>query len=391
MPRKPIAVIAADTHLAPRIWARRPDINGDAYFGFSQAVDVCVKYQLPLILPGDVFDKMRPDPYTIWFTKTQLERLSSVGLPMWFIQGQHELDRQMPWLLSISQNVHSFHWVHKKNFRINGIEFFGLDWTPADIVQDELACIPHGTDVLIAHQVWGGFMGNYNKHECQFSDVPHVALIVTGDYHRLVFMPTTNNNNAPCRVLSPGPLCMQSIDEDPNKFVHLLYDDLTIDHVPIKTRNVYRIALRTVEDLNDVLVSTDFGEALQAQADVPPDIAKNLIHITYKDDIPEAYGRIVSAVGNRAHLFIVANKSKAMDMTIAPEYRDLLTTDVETSLALVVNKESRTYSDILTLLRSQDTANTLKELRDNFVNNLKAKTNEESGKTVKRQVLCAVG
>jgi hypothetical protein len=337
----PIAALSADLHQAPRAWAKHPGLAGDSYYGLQQIVDYCTTQELDAVLAGDLFDKTRPDPMTIFHMRTQLDRMERQNLAVHYIQGQHELDREHPWLNSVSW------WPehqHKKLFQVAGINFWGLDWTPADQVKDEFDKIPVGTDVLVAHQVWRDLMGpRIGESECAFADVPRARMILTGDFHRHLTLETINKDTARTLVLSPGPVCMQSIDEDPAKKFFVLCDDMTVYSVPLKTRQCFRFTINCKEEL-EVFLTGNVEHAVTPQAGVPDNIAKNIVHIVYQEDIPEVYSRITSAIGNNAHLFLVPIRQKQEVVTIETERRRALADGgMEACLELITDKDSQLY------------------------------------------------
>lgn len=361
--RRPLCVLTADTHLAQRAWARRPDLCGDSYYGFEQVVDYCVQAHLPLVLAGDVFDKTRPDPNTIWVTRQQLERMRVRNLPVWYIQGQHELDRNMPWLKSVlGWTSH----INKTTLDLNGITLYGLDWTPPDVVRAEFDLIPADTNVLVAHQVWKGFMGNFNKHECDFDDVPHVQLIATGDYHRTLTLRARNKSGDSCAVLSPGPPAMQSIDEHPEKCFFVLNDDLSLERIPLRARNMYRFVIGSEADLEKFLDEDHLQLALTPQDGVPENISKNILQVVYQNDVPEAYQRITAVIGQRAHLFMTAVRNRPEVMNIEKEARLAAVSGLEGNLELLVQKDTPLYRDVMTMLCSRDPATQIMAMREAF-------------------------
>lgn len=363
-----IVAITADLHLAQRAWTRHPGLEGDSYYGLQQIVDYCLKNELELIMAGDVFDKTRPDPGTIWHTRKQLERMHDKYLGVYAIQGQHELDRKAPWLLSLSSWTKH---IHRQQILIgDNIKCYGLDWTPADLVQQEFAAIPKDTNILIAHQVWRDLMGpRIGDAECSFADVPNVEMIVTGDYHRHLKMKSHNRDCRAIDILSPGPVCMQSIDEDPRKYFFLLTDELRVHSVELRTRQCFRFIINTKEEL-EIFLANNVSAACSPQLQVPEAIAKNIIHIKYLDNIPEAYGRIVSAIGNKAHVFLVPIRHQPMEVTIDIEKRRALADGgLEACLELVTPRDGPLYSSVMSLLQSKNPQESLEALREAFDKN----------------------
>jgi hypothetical protein len=363
--REPIAVVTSDTHLSPRAWLKHPGICGDSYYSFAQITDYCIRHELPLILAGDVFDKQRPDPTTVYETNKQLNTLAAANLSVLFVQGQHELDRALPWLNAI--NLSPIH-IDRRSYVLDGINLYGIDWQPGDVIGGILDAVPENTDVVIAHQVWKDLMGNRSGDcECRFCDVPHARMLITGDFHSHLLLACTNKQANPMTVLSPGPICMQSIDEDPNKEFFVLYDDLSVDNIKLKTRNCYRFVINTEEEL-EIFLLGNLSMICTPQLDVPSNIAKNMVNITYSDDIPEVYKRLTVGIGNSAHLFLAPLRVNKEEVSVEVEARRKLADGgMEACLELITPKEGKIYKDVLSLLRSTDPRTQLEEMHQRFL------------------------
>ncbi len=284
-----------------------------------------------------------------------------------YIQGQHELDREHPWLTSVSRWPQH---VHRKQFSLGPIVAYGIDWTPADTVQSEFEQIPEGTQLLIAHQVWRDLMGpRIGESECQFADVPVVPMVLTGDFHRHLVLNLKNKDGQPLTVLSPGPLCMQSIDEDPRKQFFVIHDDMSIISIPLRVRQCFRFEIKTKDDL-EIFLTGNVAQVVTPQDDVPEHIAKNIVHITYQDDIPEVFARINNAIGTQAHLFLVPVKPKQEIVTIETERRRALADGgLEACLELLVERDKRLYNDTMSLLQCLNPSEQLKTMHALFVQN----------------------
>ena len=291
---QPLVVVSSDNHNEPCAWTGRPELSGDSYFAFQQTIDYCVAADLPLILAGDVFDKPYPDAYSTWFVVEQLDRVKRGVV---FIQGQHELSRSKPWLSLSFATTH----LHKGMFTLGGLNFYGLDFLPAAELKQELALIPAGTDVLVAHQVWLERMGALASPEAAFVDVPKVRCIITGDFHGHCQDNFAGKDGQNILVVSPGSQCVQSITEDPRKYFYVMHDDLTFESIPLKSREWLRFTLRNPQsfehDLAGVVADIEY------QKGVPDAIAKPAFIVEFNPDIPDARKRLRAALADKVHLF----------------------------------------------------------------------------------------
>jgi hypothetical protein len=117
----------------------------------------------------------------------------------------------------------------------------------------------------------------------------------------------------------------------------------------------------------ETFLTDDIPVVLEHQVGVPDNIAKNIVHITYKDDIPEVYARLTSAVGSGAHLFMVPVRQQQEVVTIETSHRRALAEGgMEACLELLTEKDGPLYQDTMALLHAPvliDQLKTIKALR----------------------------
>lgn len=297
---KPILTLSADWHLQNRAWSFR-DISGDAYYSFKQIVDYSIEQGVEaLVGAGDLIDKVVNNSDPIVFLNQQLDRLKKAKVRVLYVQGQHEM-ADKPWLSGHEWPEH----ISGQQLTVDTVCMFGLDYHPNPLLQIALAAIPEGTHLLIAHQVWGEFMGSIASPEGNMGDVPVVQTVFTGDYHVRKELDVRGKDGQKLKVISPGSTCLQSIDEPWKKFFYVVYDDYTWKKVRLKTRQ--RV------DWN-LMGSTDVDEALQllepelvriADETVGYDerVRKPIFWIEYPFKLAGHRGRIEKALNGRAHIF----------------------------------------------------------------------------------------
>jgi hypothetical protein len=336
-------VFAADTHLSSTVWIDRPDIANDSFFAFEQVVDEAISRKVPLVLGGDVLDKRRPDSATMLVVCTQMQRCQDAGIPVYYVQGQHELDRQTCWLSIHPWPVH----LHKKQVIIGGHKVAGIDWLPVGELQAALDEIPADTEILVCHAVWEDFMGGVGRHDGKFADVPHVRVLLTGDFHENRVEFATGKSGQAVTVVSPGSTHMRKIDEQVAKYCYLIRDHDVLP-LALKTRGFVDITINTPEELAAVSSGLRGGITIGPESDprLPP-----LVRVTYYDDIPEVMPRVIAAMGSEACLFW-RRRSRAVTMEV--EARDLPTNVVEslTSAVLVTTYDPRVQQRAAGLLNS---------------------------------------
>lgn len=312
----PLFVASADWHLCRSAW-RRSGIDGDAAYGLRQVVDLCLALDVPLLAAGDLLDTTDPDPDDVRVVREQMQRMEAAALRVFYVQGQHELDRERPWLSAIhAWPVHVGDPSESHDF-CGRLRIRGLDWQPAGRLQEELAK-PRGdkADVLLCHQAWQDFMGDDgSRSEGAFAEVRD-HFVLTGDYHRHVVATYTplGGPSVSGTAYSPGSTHMTSIDERERKGVFLFSktDDmdchfgLRADSVWLRSRPVRRFAVTDEGELEELLthgLPMALEDAAAEAADLPEHLRRPLVRVIYAADIPGALRRLEAARRNLFHLF----------------------------------------------------------------------------------------
>ncbi len=314
----PLFVFTADLHLEDGAWSTRPGIYGDAYYSFAQIIDYCIAHKLPLILGGDVLDKKSNSARPIAKLCEGMSRMERAGIPVYYIQGNHEYDRHAPWLSAHSWPVH----MHKQTIDFQGHPVYGLDWLPKGDIQQAFKEIPKGTHILITHQVWEDFMKGVGRTECTIADVHNVSSIMAGDFHVTTQIEGVNADGLRIEMYSPGSICMQDCSECPEKFFLVVGRlpaggfDVTKQKLETRPFRQYQV---TSQELLDSLCAGQLTadiEELRATCSAQTralGIDRPIIRVKFDKRLPDAYLRLATAVGEAAHLFCEAlpNRSEA--------------------------------------------------------------------------------
>lgn len=308
MAKKRVAVVFADSHLRERTWADHPRLQYDSYVALMQVFAHAVKYEIPVIGAGDLIDKARNPSGPIAALMAMTRLLEGSGLPFYFIQGQHEMS-DTPWLATSSWPIH----IHGKTIKLGPFNIYGLDFQPADRIRQAFDDIPEGTDILVAHQVWSEFMGSIAAPQGSFRDVPHVSMVVTGDYHGDYVNKTYRGKNGQkMRVVNPGATCMQAIDEPPEKYFVTLYDDGSVTCHLVHSRPFIELGhIQTQDELEEVLETIQARISEAADACQLKDIHEDwsglhvpIVRLAYSPRLALAGRRFKELVGDEAHLFL---------------------------------------------------------------------------------------
>lgn len=377
---QPLFVFCADLHLEDGAWTTRPGIYGDAYYSFRQIVDYCIEHKLPLILGGDVLEKKSNLARPIAQLCAEMDRMERADVPLFYIQGNHEYDRNAPWL-----SVHTWpKHMHEASFNISGAKVCGFDWLPRGDIQDAFTRVPQNTDILITHQVWKDLMGNVGRTECELTDVHHVQTVLAGDFHVTKIVESVNAQGKPIKMLSPGSTCMQDMGESPEKFFFVIGRNAAtsaIEWAPvnIKTRGLISYRVETQEELDDICAGKLVREIISATEvavanGLPLEIQKPLVRVKFDKHLPDAYLRVVTCVGEQAHLFCEAITEK-MTPRSAPS-RDAVKNDLLTAVADLAGDGTPAYKLAAALLAAEDPAREIDVLFNRYMNEESDATSE---------------
>jgi hypothetical protein len=360
---QPLFVFTADLHLEDGAWSTRPGIYGDAYYSFSQIVAYCIEHELPLILGGDVLEKKSNSARPIAKLCEGLTQMQAAHVPVYYIQGNHEYDRNAPWLSVHEWPIH----MHEARFDINGVSVCGFDWLPRGEIQEAFKRVPTTVDILITHQVWKDFMGNVGRTECELTDVHHVRTVLAGDFHVTKIAEGVGAQSQSVRMLSPGSICMQDNGESPEKFFFVVErtESGAIDFRSVKLRT--RRFLEYIVNSQDLLDSLCAGQltadiAAASQNDLPADIKKPIVRVKFDKRLPDAYLRIVTVVGETAHLFCEAIVDRGMQPR-QNAARMAAKNDLLSALGDLLGEDTDAYKLGAALLNSEDIA---KEFDEQF-------------------------
>jgi hypothetical protein len=354
---RPLFVFCADLHLEDGAWSTRPGIYGDAYYSFEQIIDYCIENNLPLIMGGDILEKKQNLARPIAKLCEGLSLLHLHDVPVYYIQGNHEYDRNAPWLSVHPWPIH----MHEKSFDIGGVKVVGFDWLPRGEIQEAFTRLPADTDILITHQVWKDFMGNVGRTECELTDVHHVQNILAGDFHVTKIVNGVNAQGQPIAMLSPGSTCMQDMGESSEKFFFVISRDtdgkIAFTPKKLKTRGVIQHIVKDQESLDDLCAGKlvkDIHALIEdaKTAGHHTDIQKPLVRVKFDKNLPDAYLRIVTCVGDIAHLFCEAITEKT---TTRPNVgRDFVKNDLLQAVADLIGDDNESYKLAAALLAADD-------------------------------------
>ena len=296
-------LISSDLHLSKKIWRHRP-ILMDSYWSFRYLVRQAVELQVDaVILAGDLLDKQVNHSETLHELRYGLLHLQQRGIPVYYIQGQHEY-QSLPWF-DLFPNTY---WLHERTVELGGAKFVGCDYRDRDGLQAFLASdMAKSADVLVCHQVWQEFLPIGNP-QGSFEDIPEdVSYLITGDFHETISRETPSG----LTVLSPGSTHLRSVAEPEDKFffVMTIDDDGNVDtqrhNIPTRRMVTVDLSMSYVEDevVADVAACFSGINSYCEKHYMPDSLHAPIIRVFHTPSSVEFVSTLTNSVQGKAHVF----------------------------------------------------------------------------------------
>lgn len=286
-------VITADAHVNTRgLRAQIP--QEDTLRPIQFITKFCVQHGYPLVIAGDLFDTNNPPAHLVQHVVQALETMTSQGLQVFVIQGNHDKDK-IPWACLAKGVV----WANQVEFQLGSLRAFGLDYNPLHIIEQHVLKIQNRYDVIIVHQAFRQALPFEDAWNCDLDWFEgRTANVIAGDIHNVhaPFFSTSKN----VRGLYPGSTYMTSVTDNPNPSFLVIDDELDergfvpYERVVIPHRPFLKIVAQTPDDLERVFRTTVFSEKPIILLEYPvtntaiPATVKRLCHEAYIIEKPVA-------------------------------------------------------------------------------------------------------
>jgi len=349
-------VFAADTHLSEWIWRSAPEIYGDAFESFRQIVDHTLSIRAEaLVLGGDVFDGV-PSSVSMRFWLSETERLAKAGIKVLGVQGQH----------GRTMNGVSWHAVHPNCTDIDGLttEIFpevfllALNRLPAVELEETLRDIPFNllrsrTKILVLHQLVKGAVPDVEGLKNWDLDpewIPDsIPLVLLGDLHEPYSV-----QRGVSKLIYSGSTHLRSISEPDDKSFLVVSEDLSVERVPLRTREFRRPAIFSDDQL------------AAAIADLETAKRGAVAYAKYDPAVKNAYEALKSACAERGLFLLARTIAQSRVSSAGTEVSD--DADLESCLGLEIDREKdpNAFSFGLELLLAAKPADAIDKFRARF-------------------------
>jgi DNA repair exonuclease SbcCD nuclease subunit len=397
-----IAMLAmGDIHLERLIWRKHRHILDDSLVAFRSLVGLAIQNQVPLVLVGDIFDSIDPDPFLVDFFRREMERLEEANIEVYCIQGNHD-KRQVPWYCAASS--WPIHFGDGYPIQIGGLTCSGFDYAHKDLIQAQLAGLasflgtamvpdpncfqgrlrslaaslePDRTkpalpppQVLFLHQAVRQALRFDGAWNCDLDWVPDgIPLTVLGDIHKAQEMPMRNGG----RGFYTGSTHPRSIEELGPKTCLAIHDDLSVTTLPLEGRYIQKVVLADQVDPSEY--GAGFYAVLMEHAQCHPHGLVPVLWLRYTQDHAATADAIAAKIQQDFHgpqnlilirdpmvLTSAEEEAAASDATDLPPVSDLL------KRCLDPEKESFAYQFCLQLMEPQvDLPERIRDQRDRFL------------------------
>lgn len=350
--RKPILAFCADLQARESAYRSVKELKGDDLYALKQVVDTCLKLTIPLILGGDQVDTPTiSDEHTVALRK----ELARMQQPVWYVDGNHErgfkrlsleggvaavaVNLEDAPVIIAGHTVRGFNWRPRKVWEAYLAE---QELQPADIV------ILHG----FAEQVipWLGLP----KDEKPICDMDldwfdgRYRLALMGDIH----MEWDHRGAGGTRFLYSGSMWMHRVGEPEAKSFLLVYDDLSIERVPLKCRPYLHLKATTKTDLENTLKWVDNVKALPYISELQHYTGAKVprIHVVLPTNMDADTAKLLQDLEEQAFVFKKIDHSHDQDLT---EIKGSLTEkiDLATALRKLLNESDEIEAAAITFIQ----------------------------------------
>ncbi len=380
---EPLAVILSDCHLTDR-----PNRSEEAGFAFGYGVDKAVRKKLPLILAGDILDKNTQQSRVVSAARRTLSSAAE-NIRIYFIQGQHEfVTPPAPlWLQAIEPRCVKL--SVSTDWRLGRYWVVGVDHCSPDAFEARMEEVRQlgGEVILVAHQLWDEVLkGSLVTPTGYISQIPdNVAMLISGDYHKVINKKFDRPGSQPLRFLSPGSTIMQAVDEQPDKYGWVLYSDLSVKKFQLPSRPFVRLdKMVSDEDVDrqlirlPALLATAMGSA--AERELPGWLRAPLVSATCNAELAGAESRFREVIGESGTLhwreFTLEDEEQALDN---PSGRSVVGAALQDCLWLAVDRESnpQLYDDLQGLVAAPELPAAVEQLWQTAYDEAKAIAEKE--------------
>lgn len=332
--RQPLFVFCADLQARESAYRSVKELRGDDLYALQQVVDYCAEHKLALIMGGDQVDTPTiSDEHTI-----ELRRILT-NVPFentYYVDGNHERgfkrlcmegghaavakNLEDEGCLSIAANIAGYNWrtrrqweAYLEKYELQKADILILHGFASQVVP-ALGLPPDEAPLCDMDLEW--FDGKYQ-------------LVLMGDIH----MEWEWRGPKGTRFLYSGSMWMHRLGEPEAKSFIVVYNDFSIERVPLRCRPFLRTDLKSEQDLKIIQTWLDNSAKLPYVSEMRRFMGDKLprLHLEIPSDMPAALAAGLESLKQRAFVFERVDTSHDRDLS---EVKGSLDEQVDLSTAL---------------------------------------------------------
>ncbi len=212
---------------------------------FTKIVDTAlVEDVAALLISGDLFDGTQRSAKTAAFLTTQLDRLKTAGIPVFYIKGNHDAENPITGEVSLPENVHVFdgrggrQQIGNSPVWIHGVSFSGRQ-APESLLPKFGAPEPDAVNIAMLHTSLAGSHGHDTYAPCSVAELKGMGF----DYWALGHVHKRQVHSEAPWIVMPGIPQGRDIGEEGPKSATMI----TIDEQEISTSEISTSAAEFLE------------------------------------------------------------------------------------------------------------------------------------------------
>lgn len=240
----------SDLHLKPACSVRKVPMGDDAFDALDQVENLAILSGVTAaILGGDVFDSVTPSGEALFRASSFITRLDSVGIPTYYIEGNHDRVNKNPFLSPQHYEEHrllsSIGAIPLGTREIDGLMYHGIDYCPVQKLHEKLDEVPE-CDVLCIHAGFRHLLGFEGAYELTMEDIPvNVRKVVLAGHIHVMDRRLTPSGVTVASSGSIWPWRVTELDKPHGAFI--IQPKGTLDYHTFEIRKCYNIT--TIEDI----------------------------------------------------------------------------------------------------------------------------------------------
>lgn len=174
----------ADVHLdsplvslAWRSEGLRDKVRSATRAALTSLVDYALSEEVSaLLIAGDLYDGAKRSAKTAAFLSTQLDRLRVVGIPVFYIKGNHDAENPLTGEVDLPSNVHTFDGrggkiqLDEKDIWIHGVSF-SAKHAPDSLLNKFASPVPNAINIAMLHTSLVGAAGHDPYAPCTVAEL----------------------------------------------------------------------------------------------------------------------------------------------------------------------------------------------------------------------------